>query len=533
MQHTEDFSQMGLSNTTLIALQRKGFENPTPIQQLIIPRILKGDRDLVGQAQTGTGKTAAFGIPIIEKILESHKQIQVLVLVPTRELAMQVSDELVSLKGDKKIRVAPIYGGQSIELQIKKLKRGVDIVVGTPGRVLDLLERGLLRISDIDYLVLDEADEMLNMGFIEDVKTILSATNSDRSTLMFSATMPREIINIARTHMKDYELIRTESKQKTTELTDQVYFEITPANKFEALCRIIDIEQDFYGLVFCRTKADVDQVSNQLMERGYNAEALHGDISQAQREKVLAKFRNQRVNILVATDVAARGIDVQNLTHVVNYAIPQDSDSYVHRIGRTGRAGKEGTAITFITPDEYRKLKYIQKSAKTDIRREKLPRVKEIIKAKKDRIKQDVARITQEELPEHYRQMARELLSESSAEEILAALLKHSFENELNPENYQAIREPERKSKGKTRLFVALGKRDQLTKRKLVEIIRKKTRVDNRNIDNVQVFDTYSFITVPMRDAEVIMNRLNDRKRRGTRSLVEVAKEEPSYHKFG
>jgi ATP-dependent RNA helicase DeaD len=346
------FESLGLSDKTLKILERKGFEEPTPIQEKTIPAILEGEKDIVGQAQTGTGKTAAFGLPIIELIPEKSKAVQALVLTPTRELAIQVAEEINSLKGKKKLSIVPIYGGQSIELQLRSLRKGIDIVVGTPGRILDHLRRRTLKLQNISFLVLDEADEMLNMGFLEDVREIMDNTGPEKRTMLFSATMPREILQIAKKYMGEYDVMKVTKGQLTVSLTDQIYFEVSSADRFEALCRIIDIEEEFYGLVFCRTKIDVDTIANRLIERGYDADALHGDMSQGQREKILNKFKKHLLNVLVATDVAARGIDVQDLTHVINYSLPQDPESYVHRIGRTGRAGKEGNAITFITPGQ-------------------------------------------------------------------------------------------------------------------------------------------------------------------------------------
>ena len=523
MEKLEKFVQLGLSDSMLQALKNKGFEEPTPIQEKIIPLLLNESRDVVGQAQTGTGKTAAFGIPILENIAERSPHIQVLILVPTRELAIQVSEELNSLKGAKRMHIIPIYGGQSLELQLKRLRKGVDIVVGTPGRMLDHLRRKSMDLRHISYVVLDEADEMLNMGFLEDVKEILKTTNAEKTTLLFSATMPREIVAVARQHMKNYELIATEKKQLTVDLTDQIYFEVPPAYKFEALCRIIDIENDFYGLVFCRTKVDVDKITSHLIDRGYDAEALHGDISQSQREKILRRFKSKRINILVATDVAARGIDIQNLTHVINYAIPQDTESYVHRIGRTGRAGQEGTAITFITPEEYRKLMYIKKAAKTDIRKERLPKIKDILNAKRARIKNEIEKICQTDIADEYLIMARELLQGADPETALAALLKYTFQDELDPENYNEIRDMYPGIKGKTRLFIARGKKDRLTKRTLVNLIKNKANIEERKIDDVQVFDTFSFITVPFKEAERILASFRT-ENGGKHPFVQVAK---------
>ncbi len=523
MEKLEKFRTLGLSENTLHALGKKGFEEPTPIQQMTIPILLKGEVDIIGQAQTGTGKTAAFGLPILERIKEHSKTVQALVLVPTRELAIQVAEELNSFKGEKKFQIVPIYGGQSIEEQLRRLKKGIDVVIGTPGRILDHIRRKSLRLGNISYLVLDEADEMLNMGFIDDVEEIIKNTGSEKRILLFSATMPAKIIGMAEKYMKKYEMIGVKKEQLTTNLTDQIYFEVAPSDKFEALCRIIDIEHEFYGLIFCRTKIDVDNLAGKLIERGYDAEALHGDISQHQREIILNKFRKQRINILVATDVAARGIDIQNLTHVINYSLPQDPESYVHRIGRTGRAGKEGTAITFVTRDEYRRLVFIKKIAKTDIRKERLPRIADVINQKKSRIKAEITHIIQSEDMNGYAKLAQEMLKENEAEKVLAALLKHAFQDELDESSYNEIREVSVDRKGTARLFVALGKIDGMTPRKLVAFLKQHAEVHSERIKDIQIFDKFSFITVPFEEAEIILN-IFKKKQGGKRPIVERAK---------
>ena len=364
-----EFKELGLSENTINALKIKGFTNPTPIQKKAIPILLKGNLDIVGQAQTGTGKTAAFGIPMVETLKENSKDVQAIVLTPTREIAIQVSDEINSLKGKKNLRIIPVYGGQSIVEQTRKLKKGVDIVVGTPGRVLDHLKRGTLKLHNISYFVLDEADEMLDMGFIDDVEEILRYTNPDKKMLLFSATLLRKIMSLAKKYMRKHEIISVKREQLTTNMVEQVYYEVRSSDKFEALCRTIDMNNDFYGLVFCKTRADVNDVANKLANRGYKAEGIHGDIVQNQRERILSRFKNKRSNILVATDVAARGIDINNLTHVINYSLPQNPESYVHRIGRTGRAGKRGKAISLINRREYKKLKHIERTMKVKIRR--------------------------------------------------------------------------------------------------------------------------------------------------------------------
>ncbi|MEC4676676.1 MAG: DEAD/DEAH box helicase, partial [Nitrospirota bacterium] len=464
MENKKTFSDLGLSAKVLQAINKKGFEEPTAIQSMTIPVMLRDDTNIIAQAQTGTGKTAAFGLPLIEMIKADSKTVQALILVPTRELAIQVSEEINSLKGAKDIKTVPIYGGQSIDEQLRRLKKGVHIVVGSPGRVIDHLHRKTLKLGNIQHLILDEADEMLNMGFIEDMEEIMKHTNPDKRTLLFSATMPRKIKDLARKYMDGYELLAVKKEALTSNLTEQIYFEVKASDKFEALCRIIDIKDDFYGLVFCRTKSDVDSVATHLKDRGYDADAIHGDISQAQREKTLTKFRKQKINILVATDVAARGIDVNNLTHVINYALPQDPESYVHRIGRTGRAGHEGTAITFITPSEYKQLMFIQRVAKTDIKKSMVPKVKDIINAKKKKINGDLTAILEDELDTTYLNWAKKLIEDNNPTEILAAVLNYCFEEDLNPDAYGEIQEVGAKGKqldqqGKTRLFVALGKK--------------------------------------------------------------------------
>lgn len=525
----ESFKELGLSERTLKVLKKKGFEEPTPIQISTIPAILQGEKDVVGQAQTGTGKTAAFGLPMIELLPERSKSVQALILTPTRELAIQVAEEINSLKGKKKLSIIPVYGGQSIELQLRSLKKGVDIVVGTPGRIQDHLRRRTLRIDNISFLVLDEADEMLNMGFLDDVREIMEYTSADKRTMLFSATIPREIMQIAKKYMGEYELFKISKGQLTVSLTDQIYFEVSAADKFEALCRIIDMEEEFYGLVFCRTKVDVDNVSKHLAERGYAADGLHGDMSQGQRENILNRFKKKRSTILVATDVAARGIDVQDLTHVINYALPQDPESYVHRIGRTGRAGKEGIAITFITPSEYRKLQHIQQKAKTDIRKAKLPKVKDVIKTKKLRIKADLQDILETEIGNDFLKMSRELLDQNDPESILAALLQYSFHDELDVKSYTEIADAVVDKKGKTRLFVTQGSKDRLTRNKLIDFIKETCGCDlvSGKVRDIQILDKFSFVTLPFNEAEIVLAHFK-KKQRGKGPFITKAKAKKS-----
>lgn len=523
MEKLTSFQALGLSPNILSSLRHKGFEEPTPIQEKVIPLLLCGDKDLIGQAQTGTGKTAAFGLPIIEKIKVNNLTVQALILTPTRELTIQVAEEIHSLRGKKALKIVPLYGGQSIELQLKHLNKGVHLVVGTPGRILDHLRRKTLKLEHLDFCVLDEADEMLNMGFIDDVETILEYTNRNKRTMLFSATMPEEILRIAQKYMGPYELVQIKQKQLTVDQTDQIYFEVPLRDKFEALCRIIDIEKEFYGLVFCRTKVDVDNIANRLIDRGYDADGLHGDLSQAQREKIMNKFKKQRITLLVATDVAARGIDVQNLTHVINYALPQDPESYVHRIGRTGRAGKEGTAVTFITPEENRRLMFIQRIIKSKIQRRNLPQVKDIIEVKKKRIRTRLDDIIEAQDYSDYLSMAQDLLETNAPDEVLAALLKFTFQDELDASNYNDIRDVSPKIQGDTRLFIAKGKKDGMTKKSLAKFITEKVHITAAKIQDIYIQDTFSFITVPFREAELILKHFKT-SLKGKKPIVVKAK---------
>ncbi len=342
------FEKLGLSENTLGAVRKKGFSEPTDIQREVIPLFLRGDSDIVGQSQTGTGKTASFALPLVDVINEYEREVQAIILTPTRELALQVADEIKSLRGKKKIKVLSVYGGQPIGPQIRYLRKGVHIVVGTPGRVLDHIRRGTLRLDGIQYFILDEADRMLDMGFIDDIRAIFRETPRDKRVLMFSATMPREVLRLAKRYMKEYKLIRTSSDEPVPELVEQEYIEVVPARKISVLKRILNSE--FYGIIFCQTKRETKILAEKLARMGYSAEALNGDMSQRSRERTLMRFKRRKINILVATDVAARGIDVQDITHIVNYSLPQNAEMYIHRIGRTGRAGKKGKAITFIMP---------------------------------------------------------------------------------------------------------------------------------------------------------------------------------------
>ena len=517
MQRFEDY---GLSQEVLNALEKKGFEEPSDIQKLVIPELLKERTHLIGQAQTGTGKTAAFCIPILET-LEADKTVKALILAPTRELANQVADEIYSLKGKKDIKVLAVYGGASIENQIKKLKSGVDIVVGTPGRVMDLMRKKVLKVNNLDYFVLDEADEMLNMGFIEDIELILEETNDEKKMLFFSATIPKTIMSIAKKFMNDYKLLKVKKEELTTDLTEQIYYEVKQEDKFEALCRVLDYTQNFYGIVFCRTKSEVDEVTNKLKARNYDAECIHGDITQGLRQKALDLFKKKILTILVATDVAARGIDVSNLTHVINYSIPQEAESYVHRIGRTGRAGHKGIAITFVTPREARTLSQIKRVTKTDIKRETIPNVEEILNAKKEALIAYIDEIIKEEDYTSYEELADKLIEGRDPKQVLSSLLRHFYEDEFLPENYSEIEDVKVKIDDKTRLFIALGSKDGYNPGRLLDLLNKKAKTPGRKVKDIKIMDKYSFITVPLQEAEYIMRALNSKK--DSKPLVEKA----------
>jgi len=528
----DKFKELGLSEKNLGALKKKGFEEPTEIQSLTIPLLLENEQDIIAQAQTGTGKTAAFALPLLEKITTPFKNVEAIILAPTRELVIQICEEINSLKADRNLQVEPIYGGQSISLQLRKLRQGVSIVVGTPGRIQDHIKRKSLKLEHIKFFILDEADEMLNMGFIEDIENILDYTPEEKRVLFFSATMPAPIKKLAEKYMGKYTHIKTKTKL-TTNLTDQIYFEVLRKDKFEALCRIIDIESDFFGIVFCRTRGDVDEVVARLLARGYAADALHGEISQGQREKTLAKFRKQHITILVATDVAARGIDVNNLTHVINFSIPQNPEAYIHRIGRTGRAGNQGTAITFITPAEFRKLGFIKKVANADIRKEDVPNVTDIIKARKTKIENDLAEIIEQDSYTDHQKWATKLIKKfEDPHQLIGALLNLNFKNVLDSNSYQDITPlgkrnhgDEKIEEGITRLFIAKGKLDNMTKRKLVNFVIGTAGIPEHLINKIEIYDSYSFINVPFEEAEIILESF--RNQDGKKSLVEKAKEKP------
>ncbi|MGD0154019.1 MAG: DEAD/DEAH box helicase [Thermacetogeniaceae bacterium] len=417
------FNELGLSDPVLQALNHMGFEETTPIQEQAIPIAMKG-QDLIGQALTGTGKTAAFGIPMAERFSTDSEHVQGIVITPTRELAVQVAEELNRIGQFKHIAALPIYGGQDIERQIKALRKRPQIIVGTPGRLMDHMRRRTIRLQEIEVVVLDEADEMLNMGFIEDIEKILEEVPSERQTMLFSATMPRPIQEIAQRFMKDPVLIGISSKELTVPSTEQYYIEVYENKKFDVLCRLMDIQSPELAIVFGRTRRRVSELAEALDKRGYSAEGLHGDLSQSQRDTVMHHFRDNSIDVLVATDVAARGLDISGVTHVYNFDIPQDPEGYVHRIGRTGRLGKPGQAITFVTPREIDYLKVIESVTRRKIVRKPVPTSTEAVSGMQRLAMEKLLQVAESPDIEQYRGFARELLEETDSATLLAAALK-------------------------------------------------------------------------------------------------------------
>lgn len=423
------------------AITEMGFEESTPIQEKTIPIAIEG-RDFIGQAQTGTGKTAAFGIPLVDKIEVTEDRIVALIMCPTRELAIQVAEEIEKLGRFKGIRSLPIYGGQDIVKQIRALRKKPQIIIGTPGRLLDHINRKTIKLDDVRTVILDEADEMLDMGFMEDIQSILSLVPEDRQTMLFSATMPDNIKKLAQQFLKSPEHVSVIPKQVSAPLIQQSYVEVQERQKFEALSRLLDMEAPELAIIFGRTKRRVDELATALQKRGYSAEGLHGDLSQNQRDAVMRKFRDGSIDVLVATDVAARGLDVSGVTHVVNFDLPQDPESYVHRIGRTGRAGKEGTSWTFVTPREIDHLHFIERITRHKITRKPLPTMAEAIEGKQKLTAERLLNEVNEEDYQAFKGVAITLLEQYDSVNLLAAAMKlltggdkSEVEVELTPED--------------------------------------------------------------------------------------------------
>ncbi|MGE5578084.1 MAG: DEAD/DEAH box helicase [Syntrophothermus sp.] len=539
------FEELIVSRPILRAIEELGYEAATPIQSITIPLLIAG-KDVIGQAQTGTGKTAAFAIPILHGLLD-RREVQAIVLTPTRELAIQVAGEINKLGKFLRVKAVPIYGGQSIEHQLRALSQGVQVVIGTPGRVMDHLRRKSLRLNKIRMVVLDEADEMLDMGFIEDIEFILGQTPDNRQTVLFSATMPPPMRELARKYMRDPDYITIPKQSLTVPKIRQVYYEVSERDKVEGLCRLLDTLSPDLGLVFCRTKRSVDQLTATLKERGYSAEGLHGDLTQPQRDRVMKKFRQREIELLVATDVAARGIDVENISHVINFDIPQDPESYVHRIGRTGRAGKEGMALTLVTPREQKLRRAIEDLIKTRIRREALPSPAETQERQRELARTYLLKAIESNELGDYRPAAAELLESYDPGELVAAALKAIVEQAFRVTSEPAFHERETASRempafssrrtynlrrgnnragvedGMVRLFINIGRLDRVGPGDIVGAIAGEAGIPGGIIGRIDIHDRFTFVEVPEACANQVLEAMHENTIKGRPVSVEPA----------
>ena len=550
------FDELQLDERILRAVADMGFEEASPIQAQAIPVQMEG-RDIIGQAQTGTGKTAAFGIPLLQKVDPKSKKLQAIALCPTRELAIQVADEIRRLaKYMHGVKVLPIYGGQDIVKQIRSLKDGTQIIIGTPGRVMDHMRRKTVKFDHIQTVVMDEADEMLNMGFLEDMETILSQLPEERQTVMFSATMPQAIADIAHKFQKEPVTVKVVKKELTVPKVTQYYYEVKPKTKVEVMCRLLDMYAPKLSVVFCNTKKGVDELVQALQGRGYFAEGLHGDLKQIQRDRVMKSFRNGRTDILVATDVAARGIDVDDVEAVFNYDLPQDDEYYVHRIGRTGRAGREGIAFSFVVGKEVYKLRDIQRYCKTKIIPQAIPSLNDVTGIKVDKILENVAdTIEESDLSEMINILEKKLLEEDyTSLDLAAALLKMMMGEES--EDIVDTREPRslddldsyysggsrngngrgrgRNSGGRdsrydsgredmARLFINIGKNQNVKPGDILGAIAGESGMPGKMVGSIDMYDKYTFVEVPRENADAVLKAMKDVKIKGKNIHMEKA----------
>ncbi|WP_296645422.1 DEAD/DEAH box helicase [Romboutsia sp. 13368] len=531
------FEDLPISDDIKRAVIEMGFEEPSPIQSQSIPVILSG-KDVIGQAQTGTGKTAAFSIPVLEMINPEEKNLQAVVLCPTRELAIQVSTEIRKIgKYMHGIKSLPVYGGQPIERQIKALKGGVQIVIGTPGRVIDHINRKTLKMDNVKMVILDEADEMLDMGFREDIEMILSKTPEERQTTFFSATMPKGILELTKKYQKDPEHIKVVRKELTVPNIKQYYIETRSANKLEVLSRLIDVYNPKLSVVFCNTKKGADELVSDLQARGYFADALHGDLKQTQRDIVMDKFRNGTIDILVATDVAARGIDVDDVEAVFNYDLPQDEEYYVHRIGRTGRAGRSGISFSFVFGKEMRKMRDIERYTKTKLVKHDIPSVADVEEKKVSTFFNQVKEVVEAGHLTKQIQWLENFCSESETEygvvDIAAALLKIALGDE---EKQEIVEEPSRnrregrsKSKdtgareGMIRLFINVGRNQRVQAKDILGAIAGEVGIPGKLVGTIDIYDKYTFVEVPKQNAKKVLEKMKDIKIKGNKINIERA----------
>lgn len=526
------FADLGLSAEILKAVEAKGYTTPSLIQSQVIPVALKTDKDIIGQAQTGSGKTAAFGLPILDRINFKSDDLEAIILTPTRELAIQVADELRSFSVVNQDQITLLYGGQNIRTEMAALRRNPKIVVGTPGRIKDHLSKNRLDLSKIKYFVLDEADEMLNVGFKEEIEEILEYSPAEKKVFLFSATMPPFIMGLVKKYLGEYELIAVKKENLTNDNITQQYYEVPRGHKFDVLCRIIDITPDFYGIIFCRTKAETDEVASKLSQRGYLAEAIHGDIEQAMREKVLNRFKAKAIKVLVATDVAARWIDVNDLSHVVNFELPDNPETYTHRIGRTGRAGKKGNAISLVSNADTRKLFFIERTIKAKIEKANLPNATQIIEFKKQRLFDDIDTILSTPEAADYADIATSLLAKHTPEVLLAAMLKKFYKEEFKSESYREFAASRdrgtassaKRDDGMVRLFVAKGKMDGFENPgHILAYIGKECDMGDLWAGKVDILSSFSYVDLPEANASIVLKIFKDKN--SSKPVVVKAKE--------
>lgn len=523
MENKQDikFSDLGLNEKVLRAIDDLGFEEPSRIQAEVIPVLLEGF-DAIGQAQTGTGKTLAFGAPILSKFERNGNNIHTIILAPTRELAIQVNDEIVRLAKYTRVKTLPVYGGQPIERQIRALKNGIDIIVGTPGRVMDLMRRNIIDLSSIKFLVLDEADEMLDMGFIDDIEEIVKTANKDRQTMLFSATMPNEIKKLSKRYMKeDRKHIAIVKNTMTVSTVSQYYYEVKQNSRFESFCRILDVEEPASAIIFCKTKKGVDELVEAMQARGYSVEGMHGDMNQNQRLNTLRKFKEGNLEFLVATDVAARGIDVENVTHVINYDLPQDTESYVHRIGRTGRAKREGIAYSLVTPREYMTLKQIEKATKGRIKRKEIPTIDDIFQAKFRNILDRVKETLEQDEYKKFVPLATELDEDYNLVDVAAALMNILYSKEISFEYTENSINAEA---GFVRLFVTVGRIDKVNPKVLLQFFNENAGTNREDIGDIDIFEKFTFVDVSERVVDTVIKRCSGKRLGGRRANIEVSK---------
>lgn len=519
------FEELGLCPEIIKAVKHMGFEEASPIQAKAIPVMMSG-KDMIGQAQTGTGKTAAFGIPLLEKIDPKNKKLQSIILCPTRELAIQVAEEIRNLaKYIHGLKVIPIYGGQEIVKQIRSLKAGTQLIVGTPGRVMDHMRRKTVQMDHVHTVVLDEADEMLNMGFREDMETILEGVPEERQTVLFSATMPKAILDITKKFQKNAEIVKVVKKELTVPNIEQFYYEVKPKSKEEVLARLLDIYTPKLSVVFCNTKRQVDLLVNGLLGRGYFAAGLHGDLKQQQRDRVMQGFRSGKTDILVATDVAARGIDVDEIEAVFNYDLPQDDEYYVHRIGRTGRAGRVGRSFSFVSGKEVYKLKEIQRYCKTKIYAQKVPSLNDVASTKMENILEDIEQIIETEELTSFIQTIENRVNDSdyTAMDMAAAFLKMCTGKKEDQEEEQYFQDTGAEEPGMVRLFINIGKKNKAKPGDILGALAGESGMPGKLIGTIDMFDKYTFVEVPREYAQDVLNAMQNAKIKGKLVAIEPA----------